>query len=119
METYFTVEGMICGYNVYKDVLNSNIGEMLPCTIERSNRYHSNAIAVMKGGTVVRHLPRKISFISKLFLELEGSAIECEVISGRRFSQDLPQGGLEIPSYSISETPLLNVKVVLKKPRNL
>ena len=98
METYFTVEGMIHGYHVYKDVWNSNIGEMLPCTIERSNRYDPNAIAVMKGGTVVGHLQRKISFISKLFLELEGSAIECEVISGRRFSQDLPQGELEIPS---------------------
>ena len=84
METYFTVEEMICGYHVYKDVRNSNIGEMLPCTIKRSYRYDPNAIAVMKGGTVVGHLPRKISFISKLFLELEGSAIECEVISGKK-----------------------------------
>ena len=48
METYFTVEGMIRGYHVYKDVWNSNIGEMLPCAIERSNRYNPNAIAVMK-----------------------------------------------------------------------
>ena len=86
METYFTVEGMIRGYHVYKDVWNSNIGEMLPCTIERSNGYDPNAIVVMKGGTVVGHLPRKISFISKLFLELEGSAIECEVISGMEIS---------------------------------
>ena len=80
MEMYFTVEGMIRGYHVYKDVWNSNIGEMLPCTIEISNKYDPNAIAVMKGGTVVDHLARKISFISKLFLELEGSAIESSVL---------------------------------------
>ena len=57
-----------------------NIGEMLPCTIEISNRYDPNAIAVIKGGTVVDHLARKISFISKLFLELEGYAIESSVL---------------------------------------
>ena len=81
METYFTVEGMIRGYHVYKDVtVEQQHCEMLPCTIERSNRYDPNAIAVMKGGTVLGHPPRKISFISKLFLKLEGFAIECEVL---------------------------------------
>ena len=79
METYFTVEGMIRGLPFIQRCVEQQHCEMLPCTIERSNRYDPNAIAVMKGGTVVGHLSRKISFISKLFFKLEGSVIECEV----------------------------------------
>ena len=37
METYFTVDAMIRGYHVYKDVWDSEVGEMLSCEAERNN----------------------------------------------------------------------------------
>ena len=46
---------------------------------------------------MVGHLPKKISLICRLFLEREGSSIQCQVTSTRRYSGDLPLGGLEIP----------------------
>ena len=56
------------------------------------------AVAVTKPGssTVVGHVPRKISTICSLFVP-KGDSILCEVSGGTRYSQDLPQGGLEIP----------------------
>ena len=39
-------------------------------------------------------------FSMSLFL-LKNGTIDCVVIGGRRYSSDLPQGGLEIPCKSI------------------
>ena len=54
-------------------------------------------MAVIKSSNIVGHLPRKISLICSLFLGRSGSSIECEVIGNRRYSHDLPHGGVEIP----------------------
>ena len=97
MDTYFSFEAMIRGYHVYKDVWDSEIGERLSCQVERDNRHNIHAVAVVKSSNVVSHLPWKISLICSLFLGRSGSSIECEVIANRRYSQNLPQGGLEIP----------------------
>ena len=42
------------------------------------------------------HIPRKIPLICLLFLR-KNSTILCKVTGNRRYSGDLPQGGLEIP----------------------
>ena len=97
MDTYFSFEAMIRGYYIYKDVWDSEIGERLSCQVERNNRHNTHAVAVIKSSNVVGHLPRKISLICSLFLRRSGSFIECEVIANRRYSHDLPQGGLEFP----------------------
>lgn len=49
-----------------------------------------------KGTTTVGHIPRKISCICFTFLR-RGGTIHCTVTEQRRYSADLPQGGLEIP----------------------
>ena len=55
------------------------------------------AVAIKKGGKVIGHVPRKMSAACALFLQL-GGALHCEVTDGhRRYSSNLPQGGLEIP----------------------
>ncbi len=54
------------------------------------------AVAVLKSGVVVGHLPRKISSICSLFLRC-GGRIHCTVTAARRYSADLEQGGLEVP----------------------
>ena len=97
METYFSIDAMVRGYHVYKDVWESEVGEVLACEVEMNNIHDRNAIAVKKANDVVGHLPKKISLICRLFLEREDSSIQCEVASTRRYSRDLPQGGLEIP----------------------
>ena len=54
------------------------------------------AIGVMKGREVVGHVPRKISRMCAVFLS-NGGTITCIVSGSRRYSRDLPQGGMEIP----------------------
>ena len=43
----------------------------------------------------VGHLPKKISKVCLLLLR-RGGIVRCEVTGGRSYSNDLPQGGLEI-----------------------
>ena len=43
------------------------------------------------------HVPRTISTVCSLFLRRGGGSIECQINGNRRYSRDLPQGGLEIP----------------------
>ena len=45
---------------------------------------------------IVGHVPRALSAVCCLFLG-KGGTIFCEVTGRRRFSADLPQGGLEVP----------------------
>lgn len=85
------------GYHVYKDIWTAVVGEEFPCKRETSNTFDPFAVAVMRGDTtVIGHVPRKISSICSLFLRRDGS-ITCQVTDSRRFSDDLAQGGLEIP----------------------
>ena len=84
------------GYHVYKQIWNATIGEKLVCVIDPSNSHNNYAAAVEKDGTVIVHLPRKVSRVSTLFLE-RGVRINCTATGGRRYSADLPQGGMEIP----------------------
>ena len=45
---------------------------------------------------IVGHLSRKISLVCQLYLELPRCTIDCEVVSVRRYSSDLLQGGVEV-----------------------
>ena len=60
-----------------------------------------STVAVMKGENVVGHVPKKISVCS-LYLR-RGRSIFCRLTGCRRFSDDLVQGGLEIPCELIFE----------------
>ena len=53
-------------------------------------------MAVLKNGNVVGHVPRRVSAACSLFIQKEGRIL-CTVQASRRYSADLPQGGLEIP----------------------
>ena len=52
-------------------------------------------MAVVKTGVVVGHIPRKILRVCWYFLEHQGG----EVAETCRYSQDLLQGGLEVPCF--------------------
>ena len=75
--------------------MGGKFGEMLTCEREPDNASDRYAVAVKKGGTVVGHLPRKLT---RVFLFLRwGGTIDRSVSGHKWYSADLPQGGLEIP----------------------
>ena len=84
------------GYHVYRTIWDAASGEDLVCERESSNEHDRYAVAIKKDGVIIGHLPRKISRSCSLFLR-RGSSISCRVAGPRRYSADVPQGGLEIP----------------------
>ena len=64
--------------------------------IEAENRRDPFAVAVERSGVTDGHVPRRISSTCSMFLR-RGGRIDCEITGDRRYSEDLPQGGLEIP----------------------
>ena len=71
----------------------------------------------MKGRLIVGHVPRKISAVCYLFLRRSGT-ISCEVTDRRRYSADLPQGGLEIPCKLIFVGVAKDISKVQKLERS-
>lgn len=92
----FSVEPCNRGYHVYKDIWEASIGEHLLCHRENSNCADPFAVGVVKNQVTVGHILRKISSVYSLFLRRNGRISVCTTKKGR-FSDDLPQGGLEIP----------------------
>ena len=106
----FTIESCVCGYHIYQDIWNSCAEETLSCTREGGNANDIFTVAVQKDGEAVGHVPRHISCICNLFIH-RGGFLSCSVIGVRRYSSDLPQGGLEVPCcYTFSGTKGLIVK---------
>ena len=71
------------------------LDEELPCQKELGNLADPFTVAVVRDGVAVGHVPKKISSVSSLFLQRNGS-LTCCVSGYRRFSEELPQDGLEI-----------------------
>ena len=94
--TSFTREAMVRGYHIYNSIWEAYIGEELSCQREEDNAHDPYAVAVLKSATVVGHLPRKVSTLCSLFIR-RGGTIHCRITGRRRYSADLPQGGLEVP----------------------
>ena len=67
MEKFF--EGnCIHGYHVYKKVWAATVGEALMCERQLKNSSYRYAVAVKNKGTIIEHLPRKLSQMCSLFL---------------------------------------------------
>ena len=96
MEVERDIPCCVQGYHVYKEIWTAVIGETLSCTREPDNANDRYAVAVLKDGMIIGHLPRKISKVCSLFLR-RGGSITCSVTGRKRYSTDLTQGGLEIP----------------------
>ena len=108
-------EMMSCvrGYHIYQSVWDSCVGEMLHCGSDRHNSHDRYAISVTKDETIVGHLPRKISQTCTLFLR-RGGTIHCVITGGRRYSRDLPQGGVEIPCKLLFQGKPKEIKKFVK-----
>ena len=93
----FETKSCIQGFHIYKDIWSPLIGEQLKCTRETDNPLDRYTVNITPVSTeTVGHVPQCISAICSTFLR-RGGEIRCTVTGSRRYSRDLPQGGLEIP----------------------
>ena len=87
---------------MYVDIMSIKAYGLLPSVKILSVRQNLEtedpyAVKVMTNtGITVEHVPRRISTLCHLFLLKKGS-ITCQITGNRRYSVDLPQGGLEVP----------------------
>lgn len=97
----FTITSAIRGFHVYKAIWENPVtGDHLHCRREVGNSYDPLSVAVIKQiegeDTIVGHVPRRISALSNAFIR-RGGTILCIIDGSRRYSADLPKGGLEVP----------------------
>ena len=81
-------------------------------TLNSTDRY---SVAVLKDDIIISHLPRVLSQICSLFVA-RGETVTCVVNGARRYSVDLPQGGLEVPcilQFSSSHKEIAKLKLLL------
>ena len=102
------------GFHIYMSIWDAVIGEELLYQRDTGNERDRYAVAIMKDGTIIGHLPWKISWPCSLFLR-RGNSITCCVMGHRRYSSDLPQGGLEIPSVLMFEGEIKEITKINKK----
>ena len=58
----FEFETYMCGYHASMDIwLKALIGEILSCEIEPGNKHDINAVAAIREGAVVGHVPMMLS----------------------------------------------------------
>ena len=108
----FSVQSMVRGYHVYQSVWDATCDdEILPCKREVVNIHDPSSVAITKGTTGIvvghvrlGHVPRIISPIYSIFIR-RGGTISCRANGSRRYSSDLPQGGLEVPCILTFSTP--------------
>ena len=107
------MESCVRGYHIYKAIWSASLGEELQCQRETGNSSDLYAVAVLKDSTTVGHLPRKISRICTLFIR-RGGTITCLVNGRRKYSADLPQGGMEIPCTLLFKGDPKEIKKLVK-----
>ena len=93
---YYEQDNCIRRYHIYQNIWSAEVDEHFVCEREPLNSSDRYAIEVLTEGRISGVAGGQLSRILSLFL-LENGTIDCVVIGGRRYSSDLPQGGLEIP----------------------
>ena len=59
----------VCEYHMYGEIWIAAEGEMLICSREMRNREGPLAVAVLRNGYVVGHIPWSMSHVCSLFLQ--------------------------------------------------
>uniref|UniRef100_A0A1X7USE7 HIRAN domain-containing protein n=1 Tax=Amphimedon queenslandica TaxID=400682 RepID=A0A1X7USE7_AMPQE len=92
----FSMDSVVRGYHIYKEIWTPYFGENLSGVAEPSNIHDPYAVAMKRSSdnATVGHIPRRI--LSVCFFFLKKGTITCEITSSRQHSHDLPQGGLEV-----------------------
>ena len=87
----YLLSSVVCGHHIYNQVWTPFIGEELITEKEEGNEHDVFAVAVLKDGNVVGHVPREFSRIAWHFLN-HGGTITCQITGHRKFGN-----GLEVP----------------------
>ncbi len=106
-------ESCVRGYHVYEELRKAAIGGELECRRECRNTADAFTVTVIKNGTIVGHLHRRISRVCTLFMR-RGGVIQCQVTGRRKYSCDLAQGGHEIPCLLSFEGEAKEIKKFIK-----
>ena len=119
MEEYEELAGFEAAmYNVYKEIWQAAVGEVLICEREPHNIQDQYAVAVQKEVESSLDIYQgSYQACVQSFLRLRGT-INCTVTGGRRYSRDLPKGGLEVPCFLLLKVPpkeIHKLKILLKK----
>ena len=93
MAESFRIESVVRGHHVYKAVWAPLLGEQLETERELDNEHDRFAVAVIKAGQTVGHMPIEISKISWYFLQRRTNNINCIISEKRKRSEK----GLEVP----------------------
>ena len=96
----FSLTTAVWGFHVYKEVWEPTIDEKLPCKRNIGNSHDMFAVAFKNSSEVVGHVPRFLLSICLIFIR-RGGEIVCRITGTRRYSVDLPQGGMEVPCILI------------------
>ena len=80
------------------------IGKILQCKQERSNLEDLNAVSIVKGDTIVGHVPCEKSKCGMVFIEHDG-VVTCQVINQQKHGESL-----EVPCVCIISLYALNSK---------
>lgn len=83
------------GFHVYREIWSPVVGEELSTQQEPDNPEDCYAVAVMRSGSIIGHIPREISKTCFHFISHDGE-IGCK-ITGTRQRSLLLEGGLEVP----------------------
>ena len=97
MSSSLLIDSKICGFRVYFKIWEPYVREEFLCKIEEDNDPDPYAVSMMKQRQIVGHVICSISRAFAVHLRSHG-AVTCTVTSGREYSSDLEQGGLQIPS---------------------
>ena len=86
------LDSYVRGYHAYKDMWNPALGDVLPLERELTNPKDKFSVALMKGSTVVGHIPYNIApavshfLINKATVEVTGAAVN----RGAGYGMEIP-----------------------------
>ena len=114
-EAIFLYESVIRDHHIYKTIWPPTAAEILSVNFDPANRHDRFAIAVLKAGAIVGHVPREVSRI--FFFLMSGGKVMCEVTGRRKYGK-----GLEIPciyKFTGTEKNIVKVEKILSKKLQL
>ena len=79
----FTIETMVRGYHVYKDVWNADLGEQLSCQREPTNTRYLFAVAFVRSLVTIGHNYTKGRYLQYALFLLWDGTITCQVSYSR------------------------------------
>ena len=86
-ESYQKVS-VVRGHHIYKVVWTPEVGEVLQVRTEDGNEHDEHAVAVVKDGLIVGHVPHSMSRVCWIFL-MRGNEMSCHITSHRKFGNGL------------------------------